>query len=44
MGANGSYVPKESPMPYETILRQENEGLKSQNGYYLNDLAGMSTT
>jgi len=42
--ADGSYALRESSIPYKTILRAENDGVRPQNGYYWNDTVGMSAT
>ena len=42
IGADGSYELRESPSPYRTILGQESDGLRLQNGYFWNDPVGLS--
>jgi putative transposase len=42
--AAGSYALRESSIPYKTILRRGNDGVRPQNGYYWNDTVGMSET
>jgi hypothetical protein len=33
-GKDGSYVLRESPVPYHSILRHENDGLRPENAYF----------
>ena len=42
--SDGSYVLRESRMPYKAILWQENECVRPQNDYYWNDPVGLSAT
>ena len=42
--ADGSYALRESPMPYKTLLMQENEDVRPQNDYYWDDTVEISAT